>query len=140
LKEEALDRPLWGSRFGWVYGPVVRQTAKWMKGRHFPLSQRSRRLWSPQRPVQWVRDCSLWSPRRHSLPSTAQIKTKQIYSCTFAPVHVFILWRMIMFGDKFYVTGHSRKYWDNNLKWATAEFFHITFKSPCTCILQFNSL
>jgi hypothetical protein len=28
LKEEALDRPLWGSRFGWVYGPVVRQTAK----------------------------------------------------------------------------------------------------------------
>jgi hypothetical protein len=30
LKEEALDRTLWRTRFGRGYGPVVRQTAKWM--------------------------------------------------------------------------------------------------------------
>jgi hypothetical protein len=28
LKEEALDRTLWRTRFGSGYGPVVRQTAK----------------------------------------------------------------------------------------------------------------
>jgi hypothetical protein len=31
LKEEALDRTLWRTRFGRGYGPVVRQTAEWMK-------------------------------------------------------------------------------------------------------------
>jgi hypothetical protein len=30
LKEEALDRTLWRARFGRGFGPVVRQTAKWM--------------------------------------------------------------------------------------------------------------
>jgi hypothetical protein len=30
LKEEALDRTLWKTRFGRGYGPVVRQTAEWM--------------------------------------------------------------------------------------------------------------
>jgi hypothetical protein len=30
LKEEALDRTLWRIRFGRDYGPVVRQTTKWM--------------------------------------------------------------------------------------------------------------
>jgi hypothetical protein len=30
LKEEALDRNLWGTRFGRDYGPVVRQTTEWM--------------------------------------------------------------------------------------------------------------
>jgi hypothetical protein len=30
LKEEALDRILWRTRFGRGYGPVVRQTAEWM--------------------------------------------------------------------------------------------------------------
>jgi hypothetical protein len=33
LKEEALDRTLWRTRFGRGYGPVVRQTAEWMKRR-----------------------------------------------------------------------------------------------------------
>jgi hypothetical protein len=28
LKEEALDRTLWSSRFGRGYGPVVRQTTE----------------------------------------------------------------------------------------------------------------
>jgi hypothetical protein len=28
LKEEALDRTMWRDRFGRVFGPVVRQTAK----------------------------------------------------------------------------------------------------------------
>jgi hypothetical protein len=28
LKEEALDRPLWKTRFGRGYGPVVRQTTE----------------------------------------------------------------------------------------------------------------
>jgi hypothetical protein len=28
LKEEALDRAMWTARFGRVFGPVVRQTAK----------------------------------------------------------------------------------------------------------------
>jgi hypothetical protein len=31
LKEEALDRTQWRTRFGSGYGPVVRQTAEWMK-------------------------------------------------------------------------------------------------------------
>jgi hypothetical protein len=32
LKEEALDRTKWRARFGRGFGPVVRQTAKWMNG------------------------------------------------------------------------------------------------------------
>jgi hypothetical protein len=30
LKEEALDRTMWRANFGRGFGPVVRQTAKWM--------------------------------------------------------------------------------------------------------------
>jgi hypothetical protein len=30
LKEEALDRTMWRARFGNGFGPVVRQTAKWI--------------------------------------------------------------------------------------------------------------
>jgi hypothetical protein len=30
LKKEALDRSTWGARFGIGFGPVVRQTTKWM--------------------------------------------------------------------------------------------------------------
>jgi hypothetical protein len=30
LKEEALDRTMWRARFGRGFGPVVRQTTKWM--------------------------------------------------------------------------------------------------------------
>jgi hypothetical protein len=30
LKEEALDRSMWTDRFERGFGPVVRQTAKWM--------------------------------------------------------------------------------------------------------------
>ena len=30
LKEEALDRARWRARFGRVFGPVVRQSTKWM--------------------------------------------------------------------------------------------------------------
>jgi hypothetical protein len=30
LKEEALDHTMWRARFGRGFGPVVRQTAKWM--------------------------------------------------------------------------------------------------------------
>jgi hypothetical protein len=32
LKEEALDRTVWRAGFGRGFGPVVRQTAKWMYG------------------------------------------------------------------------------------------------------------
>ena len=31
LKEEALDRTVWRDRFGRGFGPVVRQTTKWMR-------------------------------------------------------------------------------------------------------------
>jgi hypothetical protein len=31
LKEEVLDRTVWRARFGRGLGPVVRQTAKWMR-------------------------------------------------------------------------------------------------------------
>jgi hypothetical protein len=34
LTEEALDRTMWRARFGRGFGPVVRQTAKWM---HYKL-------------------------------------------------------------------------------------------------------
>jgi hypothetical protein len=30
LKEEALDRTMWRARFGRGFGPVMRQTTKWM--------------------------------------------------------------------------------------------------------------
>ena len=30
LKEEALNRPMWGNRFGGDIGPVITQTAEWM--------------------------------------------------------------------------------------------------------------
>jgi hypothetical protein len=30
MKEEALDRTMWRAGFGRGFGPVVRQTAKWM--------------------------------------------------------------------------------------------------------------
>jgi hypothetical protein len=30
LKEEALDRTMWRTRFGRGFGPVVRETAEWM--------------------------------------------------------------------------------------------------------------
>jgi hypothetical protein len=30
FKEEAVDRTMWRARFGRGFGPVVRQTAKWM--------------------------------------------------------------------------------------------------------------
>jgi hypothetical protein len=32
LKEEAPDRTLWRTRFGWGYGPVVEHTAEWLEG------------------------------------------------------------------------------------------------------------
>ena len=32
LKEEAQDRTIWRARFGRGFGPVVRQTAKWIFG------------------------------------------------------------------------------------------------------------
>jgi hypothetical protein len=31
LREEALDRTLWGTCFGRGYGRVVRQTTEWMR-------------------------------------------------------------------------------------------------------------
>jgi hypothetical protein len=35
LKEEALDRTMWGARFGRGFGTVVRQTTKWMDNSQF---------------------------------------------------------------------------------------------------------
>jgi hypothetical protein len=42
LKEEALDRTMWRARFGRGFGPVVRQTTKWMNitCRYFRTSHR----------------------------------------------------------------------------------------------------
>jgi hypothetical protein len=37
LKEEALDRTLWRARVGRGFGPVVRQTAKWINEWTYPL-------------------------------------------------------------------------------------------------------
>ena len=34
LKEDALDRPMWRARFWRGFGPVVRQTTKWMNTRN----------------------------------------------------------------------------------------------------------
>ena len=34
LKEEALDRTMWRHRFGWGFGPVVRQNTEWMNVKH----------------------------------------------------------------------------------------------------------
>jgi hypothetical protein len=38
LKEEALDRTKWRARFGRDFGPVVRQTTKWINILMFPTS------------------------------------------------------------------------------------------------------
>ena len=37
LKEEVLDRTMWRAGFGRGFGPVVRQTTKWMNGSPFIL-------------------------------------------------------------------------------------------------------
>ena len=44
LKEEAVDRTKWRARFGRGFGPVVRQTAKWMNERWFEPSGMWRRV------------------------------------------------------------------------------------------------
>jgi hypothetical protein len=38
LKEKALDRTMWRARFGWCFGPVVRQTTKWSKFFHLTVA------------------------------------------------------------------------------------------------------
>ena len=43
LKEEALDRTVWRARFGRGFGPVVRQTTKWMNNIKFWV--RNERVW-----------------------------------------------------------------------------------------------
>ena len=43
LKEEALDRILWGTRCGKDYGPVVRQTSEWMN------------KWMSERMNEWMK-------------------------------------------------------------------------------------
>jgi hypothetical protein len=44
LKEEALGRTMWRARFGRGFGPVVRQTTKWMNYHYF----------SPKCPRTWI--------------------------------------------------------------------------------------
>jgi hypothetical protein len=41
LKEEALDRTVWRARFGRGFGPVVRQTTKWIISYHISYHIRS---------------------------------------------------------------------------------------------------
>ena len=40
LKEEALDRTMWRARFGRGFGPVVRQTTKWMNECQINIGQK----------------------------------------------------------------------------------------------------
>jgi hypothetical protein len=67
LKEEALDRTLWRTRFGRVYGPVVRQTTEWMNT-CFPstgvASVRTLPTLCRETALSWVRDSTIhchWS-------------------------------------------------------------------------------
>jgi hypothetical protein len=55
LKEEALDRTLWRTRFGRGYGPVVRQTAEW---RGYGTVVRQTTEWRGYGPV--VRQTAEW--------------------------------------------------------------------------------
>ena len=62
LKEEALDRTMWRARFGRGFGPVVRQTTKWMN--HSLLGSQSveSRLYlegNKKSPVCWFVACLL---------------------------------------------------------------------------------
>ena len=53
LKEEALDRTVWRARFGRGFGPVVRQTAKWMDRRTHQFSLwRSNMIYVPHTKCQ----------------------------------------------------------------------------------------
>jgi hypothetical protein len=51
LKEEALDRTMWRARFGRGFGPVVRQTTKWMN----ELSATHMIQAAVILPISWVR-------------------------------------------------------------------------------------
>jgi len=42
LKEETLDRAMWRAGFGRGFGPVVRQTTKWKRGRPHAAQQPGR--------------------------------------------------------------------------------------------------
>ena len=44
LKEEALDRTRWRARFGRGFGPVVRQTTKWMNVAYYVYIVRSQQI------------------------------------------------------------------------------------------------
>jgi hypothetical protein len=63
LKEEALDRTMWRAGFGTSFGPVVRQTAKWMNKQTSELSENPSicRLAKCQLPKQ---DCTRWTESR----------------------------------------------------------------------------
>jgi hypothetical protein len=49
LKEEALDRTLWRSRFGRGYGPVTRQIIEWMN--------EWMNAWVNERMSEWMNGC-----------------------------------------------------------------------------------
>jgi hypothetical protein len=51
LKEEALDRTVWRAGFGRGFGPVVRQTGKWMN----------------ERLSSWSRDEVFWTVRNKTV-------------------------------------------------------------------------
>jgi hypothetical protein len=61
LKEEALDRTVWRARFGRGFGPVVRQTTKWMNYKvHRTLYISSLQQWSQQFLAQSLLHLPLW--------------------------------------------------------------------------------
>jgi hypothetical protein len=52
LKEDALDRTMWRACFGRGFGPVVRQTAKWMN---------VRQLWLVMSTNMWLINCTAFT-------------------------------------------------------------------------------
>jgi hypothetical protein len=61
LKEEALDRTIWRARFGRGFGPVVRQTTKWMT--EYPTEEHPWSLVHPMTcawPLAWTNAFKHW--------------------------------------------------------------------------------
>jgi hypothetical protein len=61
LKKEALDRTLWRTRFGRVYGPDVRQTAEWMNYVSALRSRHVREIYDYNTLITFQQENFLWN-------------------------------------------------------------------------------
>jgi hypothetical protein len=91
LKEKALDRTLWRSRFGRGYGPVVRQTTGWMNEYYFIIN-------IPKNYSQNM--IHVIGATRHKDGSTHVYIHTHTHACVYIYIHVFnIIFLILLLWD-----------------------------------------